>query len=47
MLPDQFRLDQNDVGDRGDEGINLTMGTLANFQENDGASADDLVDDQG
>ena len=37
----------DDVGDRGDEGINLTMGTLANFQENDGASADDLVDDQG
>ena len=35
------------ISHRGDVGIDLTVGTLSDFQENDGALADDLVDNEG
>ena len=36
----------NYIGNRANESIDFTVGALADFQENDGALADDLVDDE-
>lgn len=37
----------NKVGRGGDEGVDLTVEALADFEENNVAAADDLVDDEG